>query len=78
MASIKRQANGSRSDSLKTDDMQSPPSKSLVSVAKYKAYLAQGTKPLSRFANPQNLFDNSNSEDKKWLELTINHLAKVR
>lgn len=28
--------------------------------------------------NPQNLFDDSNSKDKKWLELAIKHLAKAR
>ncbi len=28
--------------------------------------------------NTQNLFDDSNSKDKKWLELAIKYFAKVR
>ncbi len=78
MASIKEQKSGLQSDSLKMDDIQHPPSKSLVSVATYKTYLARGPKPPSRSTNPQNLFDDSNSEDKKWLQLAIKHFAKAR
>ncbi len=78
MASIKIPANNSRGASLEMDNIQQPPPKRSISVAKYKVYLALGAKPLSRSANPRNLFDDSNSEDKKWLELARRYLMKAR
>lgn len=35
---------------------------------KYSEYLAKGPLPPDEFRNPRNLFDDSNSIDKKWLK----------
>ncbi len=43
----------------------------------YKEYLDEGVRPESHYNNSNNLFDDSNSKDRKWLKLAMKHLDKA-
>ncbi len=47
-------------------------------VDNYKEYLSYGVQPNDHFNNPRNLFDDSNSEDRKWLKITKAYLSRSR
>lgn len=57
-----------------TDDSQLNSSYSSISpekrADKYAKYLLDGPKPSDNLHNSRNLFDDTNSEDNKWLERT--------
>jgi hypothetical protein len=47
-------------------------------VDKYAQYLSEGDQPVGGMDNPRNLFDDSNSEDKKWLKITRKYLNRLK
>ncbi|MGI9027409.1 MAG: hypothetical protein ACR2FM_01005 [Candidatus Saccharimonadales bacterium] len=48
------------------------------STKRYSKYLSQGDQPTDKRNNARNFFDDSNSEDKKWLKVTMEYLSRLR
>lgn len=66
-------------DSLENQQINS--SQSLASPDEpddnYSEYLSREPKPTDGLSNPRNLFDDSNSEDQKWLKSAMTFLRRL-
>jgi hypothetical protein len=47
-------------------------------IDRYSEYLSRGAPPLDMLSNPRNFFDDSNTEDQKWLKITRKYLNRLK